>query len=318
MLSAAGVRRELLHAAGGRACWPAADTGLRRARWIGCWNGSSSRSPPTFSLDGQTVTLHPLVARVIRDGLERGRTLTAACETAAFVLDVYSRALVGSADRRAVRGISQQVTALLGKSAGSVTRVDEELAWLLLRLRFVAFHHLLELGDSTPQAIAVGEPLTQDLERALGGDHPDTLNSRNSLATAYLSAGRVAEAIPLFEQTLAVRQRLLGLDDPDTLTSQNNLASAYQDAGRTVLCDPALRAQPGGTRAVAGCRPPQHPELPGNLAAAYQDAGRADEAIPLLEGTLAGRVRSAGHRSPRYPDLTQEPGPGLPRRGPGR
>ena len=77
-----------------------------------------------------------------------------------------------------------------------------------------------------------------DLERLLGPDHPDTLSSRNSLAAAYLAAGRVAEAIELFEQTLSVQQRLLGPDDPETLTSQNNLASAYQDAGRT---DEAIR-----------------------------------------------------------------------------
>ena len=76
---------------------------------------------------------------------------------------------------------------------------------ILLRLRFVALYHLIELGDRTPQAIAVGEPLTADLERLLGPDDPGTLNSRNSLAAAYLAAGRVAHAIPLFEQTLAVR-----------------------------------------------------------------------------------------------------------------
>ena len=51
----------------------------------------------------------------------------------------------------------------------------------------------------------------------LGPDHPDALNSRNSLAAAYLAAGRAADAIPLFEQTLASRERLLGPDDPDIL-----------------------------------------------------------------------------------------------------
>ena len=66
----------------------------------------------------------------------------------------------------------------------------------------------------------------------LGPDHPDTLNSRNSLAAAYQAAGRAAEAIPLFEQTLAGRERMLGADHHDTLTSRNNLAAAYQDAGR--------------------------------------------------------------------------------------
>ena len=125
-------------------------------KWLG------DRSLLTFSLDGQTVILHRLVAQVIRNELDRRQMLTAVCEAAAFVLDVYSRALVGSQDRRAVRGIPQQVTALLDSLAGPVSEVDEELAFLLLRLRFVAFYHLLELGDSTLQAIAAGEPLTQD------------------------------------------------------------------------------------------------------------------------------------------------------------
>ena len=45
---------------------------------------------------------------------------------------------------------------------------------MLLRLRFLALYHLIELGDSATQAVAVGEPLTADLERLLGPDHPDT------------------------------------------------------------------------------------------------------------------------------------------------
>ena len=66
----------------------------------------------------------------------------------------------------------------------------------------------------------------------LGPDHPDTLASRNNLATAYQEAGRAAEAIPLHEQTLADRERVLGPDHPDTLASRNNLAIAYVEAGR--------------------------------------------------------------------------------------
>ena len=42
------------------------------------------------------------------------------------------------------------------------------LARILLRPRFLALHHLIELGDSMPHAIAIGEPLTADLERLLG------------------------------------------------------------------------------------------------------------------------------------------------------
>ena len=299
VLSAVGVRRELLYAAGQAGVLAsgrhrvAAGPVDRVLKWL------SERSLLTFSLDGQTVILHHLVARVIRNELDRRQMVTAVCEAAAFVLDVYSRALVGSHDRRAVRGIPQQVTALLDSLGGPVIEVDEELAWLLLRLRFVAFYHLLELGDSTPQAIAVGEPLAQDLERLLGPDHPDTLNSRNSLAAAYLAAGRVAEAIPLFEQTLAVRQRTLGPEDPGTLTSQNNLASAYQDAGRIAE---AIRLYEQNLEIRERLLGPDHPSTlnsRGNLAAVYQDAGRAAEAVPLLERTLADRERVLG---PDHPD----------------
>ena len=147
---------------------------------------------------------------------------------------------------------------------------------MLMRLRSLALHYLIELGDSMPQAIAVGKPLTADLERTLGPDHPDTLNARDSLAAAYQTAGLIADAIPLFERTLVDRERTLGPDHPDTLTSQNK------------------------------------------LAAAYQEAGRANEAILLFRLTLAARERLLGAGSSRHAAFADQPGRGLPGRGPGR
>ena len=79
---------------------------------------------------------------------------------------------------------------------------DEELMRALLRLRFFVLSHLIELGDSASQAVAVGEPLAADVERLLGSDHSDTLLAWDSLAVAYRAVGRNAEAIPLLEQTL--------------------------------------------------------------------------------------------------------------------
>jgi Tetratricopeptide repeat len=62
--------------------------------------------------------------------------------------------------------------------------------------------------------------------------HPRTLRSRDDLAAAYRDLGWAAEAIPLFQQTLATRQRVLGADHPGTLTTRNSLAAACQEAGR--------------------------------------------------------------------------------------
>ncbi|HRY10866.1 MAG TPA: tetratricopeptide repeat-containing protein, partial [Candidatus Nanopelagicales bacterium] len=88
---------------------------------------------------------------------------------------------------------------------------------------------LAELGRRE-DALAPAEEAV-DLRRVLGPDHPDTLASRNNLAGAYESAGDLARAIPLYQQTLTDRERVLGPDHPDTLTSRNNLAGAYESAG---------------------------------------------------------------------------------------
>jgi tetratricopeptide (TPR) repeat protein len=56
--------------------------------------------------------------------------------------------------------------------------------------------------------------------------------SRNNLAYAYGSAGRLDAAIPLYERNLADCERTLGGDHPSTLISRANLADAYESAGR--------------------------------------------------------------------------------------
>ena len=299
VLSAAGVRRELLHVAGRAGVLASGGRRVEAALVDRVLEWLSDRSLLTFSLDGQTVMMHRLVAQVVRDGLVRRRRLGAVCWVAASVLEAHAIAVAGSQDRPAVRGIPQQVTALLDHAAELAGEADEELAELLLRLRFIALYHLIELGDRAPQAIAVGEPLTADLERLLGPGHPDTLNSRNSLAAAYLAAGRVADAIPLFEQTLVVLQRQLDPDHPDILTSRNNLASAYQDAGRFAEAIQLYEQNLAVRERLLG---PDHPSTlnsRGNLAAAYLAADRGADAITLFEQALAGRQQVLG---PDHPD----------------
>jgi DNA-directed RNA polymerase specialized sigma24 family protein len=298
VLSAGGVRRDLLHIAGkaglladGQRLAPALVD--RALEWL------SNRSLLTVSLDGQTIIMNCLVAQAVRDGLVRRRRLAATCWVAASVLEAHAVAMAESQDRPAVRGIPPQVTALVDHAAGLAGEVDEELVEILLRLRFIALYHLIELGDSIPEAISVAEALAEDLEQWMGPDHPDTLNSRNSLGAAYLSAGRAAEAIPLFEQTLAVRERELGPDHPDTLTSQNNLAAAYQDAGRPAEAIRLYELNLAARERELGADHPRTLNSRGNLADAYREAGRVTDAIPLLEQTLADRERVLG---PGHPD----------------
>ena len=297
VLSAAGVRRELLHAAGQAGALGAGGHRVAAEMVDEALARLAEQALLTLSIDGRAVIMHPLVAQVVRAGLARTERLTAVCRAVASVLHARADAAAGSEDRAAVRDIPRQVTALLA-SAGPAARANERLASVMLRLRFWALYHLIELGDSTMQAIEIGEPLTADLELALGPDDPDTLNARNSLAAVYQAAGRPAEAIPLFEQTLVSLERLLGPDDPDTLTAQNNLAATYQDVGRLAQAILLFRLTLAARERLAG---PDHPSTlnsRGNLAAAYRAGGRISEAVLLLEQTLAARERVLGAHHP--------------------
>jgi hypothetical protein len=300
VLSAGGVRRELLHdvgragvlATGGdRAEVPAdlVDTALARL---------AKRSLLTVSLDGGTVIAHHLVTRVVRDTLAHEERLTAVCRNAVAVLRKLARSLLGSTDRPAVRDLTEQVAALHA-TAGPAGEADDELAGMMLRLRSWALYHLAVLGDSAPQAIAAGEAVAADSARMLGPDHPDTLASRNNLAIACQQVGRTAEAIRLHERALAGRVRALGPDHPDTLASRNNLAIACQQMGWPAEAITSFRrALAGRVRALG----PDHPDTLASrngLAAACLEVGWAAEAIALFGQVLAGRVRALG---PGHPD----------------
>jgi tetratricopeptide (TPR) repeat protein len=298
VLSAAGVRRELLHAAGERGVLAGGRRLVAAGRVDQVLEQLADQALVTFTVDRQSVIMHRLVARLVRGGLARRGHLAAVCRATASALEAYAEALSGPRDRAAVSEVPKQVTALLENTIGAVDEGDKERPRTLLRLRFLALYHVIELGDSMSQAIALGEPLAADLERILGPEHPGTLAAVNSLAAAYQAAGRTAEAITLFEQTLVGQVRRLGHDHPDTLASQNNLAATYQDAGRTAEAILFFRLALAAKERQLGVDHLSTLNSRGNLAAAYRDVGRTAEAIPLFEQTLAGRERLLGPDDP--------------------
>ncbi|MGO9901767.1 MAG: tetratricopeptide repeat protein [Solirubrobacteraceae bacterium] len=77
-----------------------------------------------------------------------------------------------------------------------------------------------------------------------GVEHPGTLALRGNLARVYQAAGRVPEAIAIFEPLLADVERILGATHPDTLSTRENLAGAYRSIGR-VADAAALESGPG-------------------------------------------------------------------------
>ena len=237
--------------------------------------------------------------RVVRERRAHDGTLAAVGSRICGLLFAVTRSLDQPwQNRPAARDTIQQVIAL-NEHLSSHLR-DDHTAVIedLLGLRRWALWCMTDLDDSASQAIGYGVPLVAECERVLGDTHPYTLTSRNNLAAAYDSAGRLDEAIPLYERTLADRERVLGDTHPDTLTSRNNLAHAYRAAGRL---DEAISLYERTLADRERVRGDTHPDTLGsrnNLAYVYHATGRLDEAISLSERTLADRERVLGDTHP--------------------
>ena len=214
-MSPDGVRRELLAGLSitGNAEDPEqVDAALARA---------VAGSLLSWSVTGDAVIMHRLVARVLRD---RDRSSGRWPDTVCTVLDLLEPRLFDEEEawtRRAEGAhLVAQVEALREFDA---TDVDEaELVVRQVRARSWAVRQLRAAADLV-RAIDLGVRTLTDSERVLGPDHPDTLGSRNNLAGAYQAVGRLEQAIPLYEQTLTDTERVLGPDHPITRTVRDNL-----------------------------------------------------------------------------------------------
>lgn len=250
----------------------------------------------SFTGHDDTVLMHRLVQRVIRERALHQDRLQAALTSATTLLHHFNTALpTGSSiwtARSQVERLVEQTNAI-----HAVARAVDALTEDLLVLRANCGIHLSELADLT-RAIVLLEETLAEAERVLGDNHPITLYAGSALAGKYWLARRLEEAINLGEGMLQRYERVLGSDHPDTLACRHNLAHAYRSAGRAddaiAVLDVTLRE---AGRALSG----DHPNMlqyRRNLALAYRRAGRLDEAISLFEAILPIYERVLGDEHP--------------------
>jgi tetratricopeptide (TPR) repeat protein len=134
--------------------------------------------------------------------------------------------------------------------------------------------------------VAFQERVLRGANQILAADHPDRLSAMNNLANSYGQAGRLEEALGMFEKVLRLRREKLGADHPDTLDSMNNLAISYRKAGRLEealgMSEEVLRLR--GEK--LGADHPDRLSAMNNLANSYGQAGRLEEALGMREEVL--------------------------------
>jgi tetratricopeptide (TPR) repeat protein len=219
MLSPAAVRRDLLRSAGQAGTLLGGGRRVAASMVDQALERLNERSLLGFSLDGQAVSMHCLVARVVRAGLTRQGHLTRACGAAASALrDLIE---LGDSSMPQAIAIGAPLIAALERLLGADHPDTADARNNLAR----AYRAAGRIADAIPLL----EQILADRERLLGPGHPSALASRNNLARAYRAAGRPADAVPLFELNVAACERLLGPDHSRTLASRHSLDLARQD-----------------------------------------------------------------------------------------
>jgi len=239
----------------------------------------------------RTIWMHSAVQAAVRAYLPRAGVEQVVMAAAAALLDAWPEPGTGAGGG----ALAAQLEQALRDCAASLRAYAGDLLWkpeahpLLLRSG-------LSLEDSllANSGIDYWQAIAATCTHLLGPGHQQTVLARDRLATAYEKAGRMAEAMSVFEAALADRERNLGPDHPDTLTARVSLAHAYEAGGLQAQAIGLYEETLTASDRLLG---PAHRDtlaIRASLAAAYQATGRRTDAIRLFERVLADRERAGG------------------------
>jgi tetratricopeptide (TPR) repeat protein len=228
----------------------------------------------------RTVWVHKAVQDAVRayippDDVER-------------VVKAAANALLEAWPDSASAGASPQLGQALRDCAASLRAFAGDLLWQpeahLLLLR--AGNSLLEatLADS---AITYWQSVATSCNTRLGRAHPQSVLVRDRLSAAYSAAGRMSEAMPIFETALADRELELGPEHPDTLAARVKLADCYSASGRDAEAIALYEQALAESERMFGTAHRDTLAVRASLAAVYQAAGSPVDSVSLYERTLA-------------------------------
>jgi len=259
----------------------------------------------SFTQNNQSVLMHRLVARVLR---ERARRFSRFTDVLTDAVDILDHLQVPSDKAWEQRQIAAEVVDHIDALTAALERDPDtgrfigalEIIERVTDLRIWAAEHLTAVENLT-RAIDFGRALLIDTERTFGPDHLLTLTTRHNLAGAYESAGQLEKAIDLFQQVLTTAERTLGPNHPSTLTTRANLAGAYRQAGQLEKAIDLFQQVLTTAERTLGPNHPSTLTTRHNLAGAYESAGQLEKAITLYHQVLTTAERTLG---PNHPDTS--------------
>jgi CHAT domain-containing protein/Flp pilus assembly protein TadD len=135
-------------------------------------------------------------------------------------------------------------------------------------------------------------------EKALGTEHPDTVESLNQLAILYCETGNYARAEPLCQRVWAIREKVLGAEHPDTARALNSLAALHLAKADFEQAEPLLRRVVTIFEKTLGAERPDTAVSLSLLAQLYRAKGDYARAEMLYQRVWAIREKVLGAEHP--------------------
>lgn len=192
------------------------------------------------------------------------------------LLAIYARSELGQVEE-AHREIAVVRDALIERN-GETDRLAMDATQQLAALE--------RLRGDYRAAANLAETLARLRATVLGDDHPETLHTRNGLATHLARLGNYDEAERILREVLAARQRVLGADHSDVWRTQQNLAVVLLDAGKTAEGAALMRPLVELFSARHGAAHRETLRLMNNLATAERDLKHLPEGERLLRRVI--------------------------------
>ena len=234
------------------------------------------------------VRVHALVQRAVRDTIEPGRLPLLARAAADALLEIWPDI---ETDTPLAQALRTNTDVLYGHAAAQLWAVGGHP---------VLFRAVRSAGEAGLLHVAINHAvrLRNHALEYLAADHPDTLETRRSVAYWRGEAGDAAGAVAELTTLLADHQRVLGADHPATLSTWGNLAYWRGEAGDAAGAVAELTALLADHLSVLG---PDHPDTlttRHNLARWRGETGDAAVAAAEFETLLVDRLRVLGPDHP--------------------
>ena len=147
-------------------------------------------------------------------------------------------------------------------------------------------------------AVTAAEQAAQGRAALLGPEHPDTLSSRNILASALYLAGRAQEAEGVARTVAQSRARVFGQENPKTLRSWLLLAKILYTVGRASEALPIAAGVARDRSRVFGPENTETQEARNTEGWSLHALGRHPEALSVAYETATARGRLLGNEHP--------------------